>query len=80
MAATDLQRIWRLPALAAALVVSGCKDLMPTYMGGDVGVASLHGSGLGTAAHAQGRRASAVYVSSTHAIVAAKVRLRLQVL
>jgi len=77
--------MWRLPALAALLVVSGCKDLMPSYMGGDVGAASLHGSACGTGGHAQGRCASAPDrffadsaagrpgVSSTHAIVAANV-------
>jgi hypothetical protein len=38
MAASDLQRLWRPTALAALLMLSGCKDLMPSYMGGDVRV------------------------------------------
>jgi len=44
MAATELQRRWRLPALAALVALSGCKDLAPTYVGGDIGAAAFHGS------------------------------------
>jgi hypothetical protein len=74
MPASDLQRSWRLPALAALLAVSGCKDLMPTYMGGDVGMASLHVSQR-PGAHERSLAADTAVgspgVSSTHAIVAA---------
>jgi hypothetical protein len=79
--ATALQRIWRATGLAALLMVSGCKDLLPSYMGGDVGAAAYHASQCSLQAQvwcASGysrRPADPAIgppgVSSTHAIVAA---------
>jgi hypothetical protein len=40
MATREAQRPWRLAVLAVILALAGCKDLTPSYIGGDIGAVS----------------------------------------